>query len=110
MSGHWARGYLGLAGADQNGGSGSGGGVLVVHANGDTPMEQILDKTWQEIYDALNSGSYVVLLEQWEEGTNQRPILQAEFSDGNYLVYADRFTYAATSADGYPTISDETSG
>lgn len=111
MSGHWARGYLGLAGADQNGGSGSGGGwSLVVHEVGDNPREMTLDKTWQEIYDALNSGSYVVLLEQWEEGTTQRPIQQAEFSDGNYLVYADRFTFASTSADGYPTISDTTGG
>ena len=31
MSGHWARGYLGLAGADQNGGNGGGGMKLLTH-------------------------------------------------------------------------------
>ena len=50
MSGHWARGYLGLAGADQNGGNG-GGGVLKL-VEGET--------TWQQVYDALAAGIPVV--------------------------------------------------
>ena len=51
MSGHWARGYLGLAGADQNGGNG-GGGVLKL-VEGET--------TWQQVYDALAAGILVVV-------------------------------------------------
>ena len=51
MSGHWARGYLGLAGADQNGGNG-GGGVLIIE-EGVT--------TWQQVYDALAAGTPVVV-------------------------------------------------
>lgn len=50
MSGHWARGYLGLAGADQNGGN--GGGVLKL-------VEGVT--TWQQVYDALAAGTIVVV-------------------------------------------------
>lgn len=78
MSGHWARGYLGLAGADQNGGNG-GGGVLKL-VEGET--------TWQQVYDALAAGT-PVLAPYVEDGTSAvcEYISAAAFLDGKYGVY-----------------------
>lgn len=107
MSGHWARGYLGLAGADQNGGNGgdSGGGSLAVHIVGDSPTSLALDKTWQEIYDALAAGRYVLGLEQYEGGVSQHPITNAEIDGADYCVSVGTYpsAFKADSADGYPS-------
>lgn len=93
--------------AGQGGGGGSsGGGVLVVRADDDTGA---LNKTWQEIHDALSNGTIVVV---------RGPAVQAEFPASlNYIILADKgegvyniyFSYdnkspamTATSANGYP--------
>lgn len=104
MSGHWARGYLGLAGADQNGGNGGGGG-LVVHIEGSDSTDLTLDKTWQEIYDALAAGLYVLALDPYEGGVSQRPIGNAEIDGADYCVSVSNFPFVfkADSADGYPS-------
>ena len=47
----------------KSGGGGSGGGVLVV-----TDGDESLDKTWQEISDAMHEGKVVVLV--YEENEN----------------------------------------
>lgn len=87
-------------------GGSSGGGVLVVRADDDTGA---LNKTWQEIHDALSNGTIVVV---------HGPAVQAEFPAVlNYIILADKgegvyniyFSYdnespamTATSANGYP--------
>ncbi len=106
MSGHWARGYLGLAGADQNGGNGGGGGgSLVVRIVGDSPTSLTLDKTWQEIYDALVAGRYVLGLDQYEGGVSQQPINNVEIDGSDYCVSVGNYPspFKANSADGYPS-------
>ena len=86
------------------GGSGgvSGGGVLVV-----TDTDGTLDKTWQEIHDALLVGGVVLS----RGDTRAANISGVDYSDrsGSYVVSwcnAGEFqigTYTASSADGYPT-------
>ena len=74
-----------------SGGGGSGGGVLVVNGT-----ETMLDKTWQEIHDAMLSRGVVV---QFDDGyiTNNIEI----YYHGAYVVYA-RDEYSTATTDGYP--------
>lgn len=57
MSGHWARGYLGLAGADQNGGGG-GGGMKLLNLTV-TETSATLDATYAEVKAAMQAGTLV---------------------------------------------------
>lgn len=88
-----------IAKAIQNGGGGTGGGVLVVH-----DVDNTLDKTWQEIHDAgfatlwLDDGGDVLLLDScFAESGNYN----VEFSSVSY----GSTMYTASSADGYPVNS-----
>lgn len=76
----------------EDAGSSGSGEVLVV-----TETKGILDKTWQEIYDAFPN-CYIL--------ANGKHII-TEVSDGDYHIRfanGSGFKYlAATSADGYPT-------
>lgn len=73
---------------------GSGGGVLVV-----TNTDGTLDKTWQEIHDAMLSGGAVIQANE----TNVDTVLRVYNSKGTYLVISvDDGMYAASSASGYP--------
>ena len=84
----------------QNGGGGGGGGVLVVH-----PDENgVLDKTWQEIYDAGFS-----VLELSFGGRSYGILAQIAESGGDYAVIFATLgqsmsprIYVANSANGYP--------
>ena len=69
MSGHWARGYLGLAGADQNGGNGGGGAmVLTVTKTTEEGVETYtLDATYAQVKAALRAGTEVLFVD--EDGT-----------------------------------------
>ena len=130
MSGHWAKGYLGLAGDGpsmgdieginisnpqngdtlvynsstgkwENGSGGGGGGSLVIHTVSGT-----LDKTWQEIYDALEAGVRCIVM-YGDEGKVGQTIIQEAYwyDDNDYRIYpfGDGSTYyVATSASGYP--------
>lgn len=81
-----------------SGGGGSGGGVLVVAFTDGT-----LDKTWQEIHDAMLSGGAVI---QVDEAVNT--VLKVYNSKGTYFVISaidDR--YAASSTSGYPSVTVE---
>lgn len=127
MSGHWARGYLGLAGADQNGGGGGGGAMLLTVTKYEYDNRTIyeLSKTWKEIKDALAEGTHVVL---YGEGTGEWAGLYMQFMvsgvgehDGIYTVInnAEGFNVSyehvmfgvenqfttTSSEDGYPLIT-----
>lgn len=91
------------------GGGQGGGGVLAVHAKFGT-----LDKTWQEIYDALKNGYHVSIVDSTspEEDPDdymagQTIILSAAHVEDDYSVNAYRGDFHpifhATAADGYPT-------
>ena len=118
MSGHWARGYLGLAGADQNGGNGGGGGGgLVVREKSydETRDITIYDKTWQEVHDAISAGALVIMEESVQGGTALAYCAFAGVQGGAYTVVfkliastAEPIILAADSPDDY--LDDGTHG
>jgi hypothetical protein len=66
---------------------------------------QSLDKTWQEIYDAIASGELVVLTDvDPQRGAGLSFILVATIGDGNYGVGASLETieWETDSPNGYP--------
>lgn len=80
----------------------AGGGVLVVTSDGTA-----LDKTWQEIHDAMPA--------VWvtnETGTLFNPVVTAFGGEGNYGVGVWNYQqqnasmYVAESADGYPSFTE----
>lgn len=76
---------------------GSVGGVLVV-----TDTDGTLDKTWQEIHDAMLLGGAVLSADN--EAT---AIVEAGLHKGSYEVYVGNLNsspYSADSASGYPTL------
>lgn len=91
------------------GGGGTGGGVLIVNMDEDTFT---LDKTWQEITNALGAGT--VLIVPYPE-TQERPgatidiitsTSKGDYEEGVYYVWRNfqhQDTWCLTdSADGYP--------
>lgn len=85
-------------------GGGSGGGVLVV-----TGTDGTLDKTWQEIHDAMLSGGAVVSFSETDTGS----VVTAMYNDKDeayVIIVCDRVgagefaTYFASTASGYPSI------
>lgn len=89
--------------AGQSGGGGTGGGVLVVHNVNGT-----LDKTWQEIANAVASTGAVIVAEN--EGTVVKAdvIMGAYRADiaAGYTVDTIESEYDTASASGYPTLRD----
>lgn len=88
-----------------NGGGGSSGGVLVVHASDDdTP---VLDKTWQEIKDAIDGGSVVMAITADNDVTYLATV-PAQYGEDTFVVSfiisgtTDTNVYIASSANGYP--------
>lgn len=83
----------------------SGGGTepLVIHQTA-TPSGMILDRTWQEIFDAFPNA--VLDTSNAEMGMNNKDLVRSVGSfNGEYRVFAGGDTYTATSADGYPQSS-----
>ena len=84
MSGHWARGYLGLAGADQNGGNGGGGAMVLTMTTIDTVGT--LDATYAQVKAALRAGTEVLFVND----TGSEVIMGTLFScqdNGNYANF-----------------------
>jgi hypothetical protein len=75
-------------------GGGSGGGVLVV-----TDTDGTLDKTWQEIHDAMLAGGAVLAVGE------DRVACITEVSHGMnvYVVSLSGHTYSSPTKSGYPT-------
>ena len=83
--------------ANMSGGS-SGGGVLVVHE-----VEGTLDKTWQEIWDAVGTvPAYVVISDSAEIDWDQ---IAAVLANNHRLSTASGVFYQAESANDYPVLS-----
>ena len=94
---HW---YKEIIDAIKVGGGGSGGGVLVV-----TDTEGTLDKTWQEIHDAMLSGGAAIHRER-DQSEIVSVIRLASYSrHEGYVVATAGDAYSATSASGYPSLS-----
>jgi hypothetical protein len=87
----------------QGSGGGSGGGVLVV-----TDTDRTLDKTWQEIHDAMLTGLVVIQGGSMDSGINTVTQVYYDKKGGAYKVHGGSSgnwspAYTASSADGYPT-------
>lgn len=79
-------------------GGGSGGGVLVV-----TDTDGTLDKTWQEIHDAMLSGGAVIQTGE----TNVYTVITVGAGHEQYHVTgAGIGQYSTSSASGYPSLSE----
>ena len=87
-------------------GGGYTGGVMVVHSNGTA-----LDKTWQEIFDAMKSGMFVIINSVLEvEGyssVHNAFIEEASHADDTFVVQIDETNYITNSPDDYPAMGDE---
>ena len=98
------------------GGGSGGGGVLVVGLDMTT---YALDKTWQEIYDAMAAGQIAVIGYAMETGdaliSGLYTVVQANGQSGSYSVATLSLdinevavaTFAASSADGYPVLQTD---
>jgi len=115
--------------ADSSSGGGSGGGGMVIHMDEETGA---LDKTWQEIYDAVASGTVCTIpnsiaggitVELWRVCSVTRasvvpggPEVFTVFTVNEFgginpgEVQAECKTFDAVSADGYPQLDDDDSG
>ena len=80
------------------GGGGTGGGVLVV-----TDTDGTLDKTWQEIHDAMLSGGAVISA---YDGAELYVVAYAAVAKSyDIICYSGAsISYTTDSASGYPTI------
>ena len=91
------------------GGGGTGGGALIVHSNDDTGA---LDKTWQEIKNAYDAGSVVML--QFDDGSEYITdyLHKIQSVKGTFSVIfgefgkLDTYSYVTDSANGYPVFSE----
>ena len=101
--GHWLKDYIGPKGSENSGG---GTPLIVTVTNG------TLDKTWQEIYDALSAPSVVIVPSVSADEVNQGVVASVyhDTEEDEYSVVVGtigssaREYYIATSADGYPVL------
>lgn len=89
-------------GIEDAGSGGGGGGAFVCTLNMQT---MALDKTWQEIHDAVFS---VIVIHITEDSISRIVVSGTESVEGQFLVtgYTGNTAYQwkATSADGYPVL------
>ena len=80
-----------------------GGGSLAI---GVTSVDGVdtLNKTWQEIHDALAEGKYCVIVESTENFLSQTYVSTVMSGDGSYVIFVDEDAYVASSASGYPVL------
>lgn len=87
--------------------------VMVVRINFTTDGSHnvyTLDKTWQEIYDAIDSGLFCFLLEGGEGSFYQYGIDGVEVVDDVYYVNSLIRAYQTDAASGYPQYIDRVDG
>ena len=88
-----------------SGGGGGGSDVVIVHSDADTGA---LDKTWQEIHDALNGGKLVMDIYADGDDVFQTIYTIATTYNEQFAIYAvgastqDDPTYVADSKTDYP--------
>ena len=91
----------------------NGGGVMIINDTDGT-----LDKTWQEINDAMKAGTFCVVKKEKQMLDDyfvyNYPVVQAKIATiaGTYNVNAtfyggDDMEYTTTSATGYPESNNE---
>lgn len=94
--------YNATSGKWENGAG--GGGALIVHQSHDEEHGlYTLDKTWQELADAILLGPVLLITEDdiAEYGVSSTPLRSVSHEDGNYWVNFENGTFNADSANGY---------
>lgn len=89
-------------------GSSGGGGGMAIHIN-TVDSAQVMDKTWQEITDAISAGIIPIVVESYPPGVYLSIVIGSGFDESTgYYVNVDVDTsiisYATDSVDGYPSI------
>lgn len=91
------------------------GTLAIVERTDETTDVATLNKTWQEIYDAMSNGvaCNIFIIEPDEQHAHRSFVVDVFFNDAdsNYQVYAMNYgggfttqqTYTADTASGYPT-------
>lgn len=94
--------YKEIAAAIGSGGGGGGGGALVVHED----EEGTLDKTWQEIFDAIASGKIVFI--PYVDGSNEattiivRSCIKSDDDCFIYVIDSADPLYSCAAPTDYP--------
>lgn len=86
--------------------NGAGGGGLIVHQSHDEVHGiYTLDKTWQEIADAILVGPVLLITEDdsVDYGVASTPIQSVNIDDGTYWVQCAAGSFDTDSANGYPS-------
>lgn len=82
-------------------------GSLVLHPTIDD-SDLVLDKTWQEIWDAFSTGVSISIVLPESEGTYAEAVVGVGISgSGDYNVYGSSITFNAEAADEYPVLPGE---
>ena len=71
----------------------------------DNNITGTLDKTWQEIHDALQNKICLVVI-SGSEGIAQMPVEQASVIDNTYHISIDGHDFWVSTASGYPARDD----
>lgn len=93
----------------------SSGGGLVIHqtVNSGTGAKT-MDKTWQEIYDAVEAGSFAMLIDLSDGYLTTYPVAAVGISEGEPQVavvdyyYSSILRYTALSVSSYPVYGNST--
>ena len=73
-------------------------GILAVHVS-----DNVLDKTWQELLDAISSGILCIIFGSNGSEANANIITDVYADDGEYsVVCGESNLYSADSSNGYP--------
>lgn len=81
-------------------GGGGGGGMLVI-----TTTDSTLDKTWQEIYDAMADSKLCVIFDV-DQNTVEIDIVAVADAGDYYTLHTMTSTYIASTANDYPVNAD----
>lgn len=96
-------GHLKVAGQEVTPGGGGGGGGLVVHQTKGESGVYTLDKTWQEIANALLTGPVLLVYEDEYSGRTYSLLAYYVDPNDNYTVdFADQLFFTTESPSGYP--------
>lgn len=75
--------------------------LMIINSN-----DAVLDKTFQEIYDAVYSGTVCYTKGYWEEdgnyGLNFQPVIAVTHEDNWYKVYCVDVLFITEDPDDYP--------
>ena len=82
------------------------GGVMVVNATFDGGVAT-LDKTWQEIYDDIASGSFVYIKVNGKGLASFEVVKRISISDDLWKVESEGYTFSVATPSGYPTAGDK---